>query len=200
MYELVSTGKASISRYSSPLPQPPSMPLLDKVKAAFTGSTQASSDAAASEPAAIAAATTIHCLGIGHGVHRSLLDGMSTRTGGVVHCVVDDEDIAAKCGALRRAATTGGRLSKPRLLAKGCLAKPAPGRLPQVRAWPGLACCCCCCCCWRSCGMKYWCGCRWCCGCCWVMLCRINVPACFLIPAPLLSQAFPSPGTCSRLH
>lgn len=159
VYNLVSTGKASISQvttgYPTILPYRPSTPLLDKVKAAITGATRAvSADAAcepaaaaaASEPAAIAAATTIHCLGIGHGVHRSLLDGMSTRTGGVVHCVLADEDIAAKCGALRRAATTGGRLSKPRLLAKGCLAKPAPGRLPQVRAraaavllWPYLS-------------------------------------------------------------
>ncbi|KAG2492817.1 hypothetical protein HYH03_008975 [Edaphochlamys debaryana] len=89
--------------------------------------------AAAATAAAAAAATVTHVLslGIGHGVHRGLLDGMATRTQGAAAYVVDEEAIAAKTAFLKKAALAQGAALRPRLTARGALIKPAPHVLPQ---------------------------------------------------------------------
>ena len=85
----------------------------------------------AKAPVPAAARTHVLSLGIGHGVHRSLLDGMSTRSDGAVVYVVDDEAIAAKTAFLKKAATAAGAALRPRLVARNALVRPAPHVLPQ---------------------------------------------------------------------
>ncbi|KAG2497306.1 hypothetical protein HYH03_004889 [Edaphochlamys debaryana] len=82
-------------------------------------------------PGAAATATHVLCLGIGHGVHRGLLDGMASRSAGAVAYVVDDEAIAAKTAFLKKAAIAQGAAMRPRLMARGALVKTAPHVLPQ---------------------------------------------------------------------
>lgn len=100
-----------------------------------------------------AAATTVLCLGIGHGVHRDLLDGIASRTGGVVQYVVASSEITNKCGFLKKCALSGEVLTQPRLAPRACLLRMAPAALPPrifageplhvlfevVRAEPGAA-------------------------------------------------------------
>lgn len=77
------------------------------------------------------------CLGIGHGVHRGLLDGMVTRSGGVAQYVVDGESIARKAGFLKKAALSGaGCVVRPRVVVRGALVRAAPHVLPP-RLFPG---------------------------------------------------------------
>ncbi|KXZ47715.1 hypothetical protein GPECTOR_33g597 [Gonium pectorale] len=88
---------------------------------------------AAASTAASAAAlrTRVLSLGIGHGVHRSLLEGMAARSDGAVVYVVDEEAIAAKTAFLKRAALAVGAGLRPRLVARGALVRAAPHVLPQ---------------------------------------------------------------------
>ncbi|KAG2443413.1 hypothetical protein HXX76_001771 [Chlamydomonas incerta] len=85
----------------------------------------------AKAPVPAASRTHVLSLGIGHGVHRSLLDGMSTRSDGAAVYVVDDEAIAAKTSFLKKAATAAGAALRPRLVARNALVRPAPHVLPQ---------------------------------------------------------------------
>ncbi len=126
IYQLIAHGRASEAAPEA-FPEAPAQPpgAMPRIKAAVQGG-------GASAGEATAAATTIYCLGIGYGVHRGLLDGMAQRSGGVAQYVVEDAQIAAKCGYLRRAALASGCLKAPRLVARGCVVKPAPAALPPV--------------------------------------------------------------------
>ncbi len=86
--------------------------------------------------APVARLSRVLSLGIGHGVHRGLLDGMAGRCDGAAVYVVDDEAIAPKTAFLRRAALAAGAALRPRLRAAGALVRPAPHVLPQ-RLFPG---------------------------------------------------------------
>jgi hypothetical protein len=81
---------------------------------------------------------SVLCLGIGHGVHRGLLDGCAARTGGVAQFVVEGESIARKVGLLKKAALAGqDAVSGLRLSASGgVLLRTAPHALPP-RLFPG---------------------------------------------------------------
>ncbi len=48
--------------------------------------------------------TTVFALGIGHGVHRGLVEGMAKKSGGLAQFVVDGEPIGKKAGMLKRCA------------------------------------------------------------------------------------------------
>ncbi|KAG2443277.1 hypothetical protein HYH02_009347 [Chlamydomonas schloesseri] len=85
----------------------------------------------ANKPVPAASHTHVLSLGIGHGVHRALLDGMSVRSDGATVYVVDDEAIAAKTAFLKKAATAAGAVLRPRLVARNALVRPAPHVLPQ---------------------------------------------------------------------
>ncbi len=79
----------------------------------------------------------VHCLGIGHGVHRGLLTELSKATHGLVQCVVESSGIAAKAGALKKAALAGaGAVVAPRLVCGGVLVRAVPHVLPP-RLLPG---------------------------------------------------------------
>ncbi|KAG2497307.1 hypothetical protein HYH03_004890 [Edaphochlamys debaryana] len=96
------------------------------------GTPEGPAEATAEAPGAdVASRTHVLCLGIGHGVHRGLLDGMASRSAGAVAYVVDDEAIAAKTAFLKKAAIAQGAAMRPRLLARGALVKTAPHVLPQ---------------------------------------------------------------------
>lgn len=86
---------------------------------------------------AAAARTTVFTLGIGHGVHRGLVEGMASRSGGVAQFVLGNEALRAKAGMLQRCALAvgSGCLVQPRLEAKGCVIRAAPHVLPP-RAFP----------------------------------------------------------------
>lgn len=75
--------------------------------------------------------TTVLCLGIGHGVHCGLLDGMSSRSEGAAVYVVDDEAIARKAAYLKKCALAAGALVRPRLVARGALVRAVPHVMPQ---------------------------------------------------------------------
>lgn len=92
--------------------------------------------ASAAPVSALLGATQVHCLGIGQGVHRGLLDGLAARTGGVVKYVGDDEDIAVKTAYLKKVAMAEGAWEAPRLLARGAVVRPVPHVLP-TRLFPG---------------------------------------------------------------
>ncbi|KAG2443278.1 hypothetical protein HYH02_009348 [Chlamydomonas schloesseri] len=85
----------------------------------------------ANKPVPAASHTHVLSLGIGHGVHRALLDGMSVRSDGAAVYVVDDEAIAAKTAFLKKASTAAGAVLRPRLVARNALVRPAPHVLPQ---------------------------------------------------------------------
>eukprot|EP00197_Chlamydomonas_leiostraca_P001252 CAMPEP_0202885282 /NCGR_PEP_ID=MMETSP1391-20130828/41582_1 /ASSEMBLY_ACC=CAM_ASM_000867 /TAXON_ID=1034604 /ORGANISM="Chlamydomonas leiostraca, Strain SAG 11-49" /LENGTH=1167 /DNA_ID=CAMNT_0049568525 /DNA_START=90 /DNA_END=3594 /DNA_ORIENTATION=- len=78
------------------------------------------------------------CLGIGHGVHRGLLDGIASRSGGCAQYVADGESITRKAGFLKKAALAGagGCITRPRLVARGAMVRAAPHVLPP-RLFPG---------------------------------------------------------------
>ncbi|GAX83003.1 hypothetical protein CEUSTIGMA_g10430.t1 [Chlamydomonas eustigma] len=83
--------------------------------------------------------TSVFSLGIGHGVHRGLLDRIAQKSGGVTQYVVDGEPISNKAGLLKRCAlspVTGGCLYSPRLLSRSCLITAAPQVL-KPRLFPG---------------------------------------------------------------
>mmetsp|Transcript_20822 Transcript_20822/g.45542 ORF Transcript_20822/g.45542 Transcript_20822/m.45542 type:complete len:577 (+) Transcript_20822:96-1826(+) len=82
--------------------------------------------------AAAAQRTCIFTLGIGHGVHRGLVEDMATKSGGVAQFVLDDEGIAKKAGYLKRCAlaVVGGCLVRPRLVARSAMVRVAPHVLP----------------------------------------------------------------------
>ncbi len=84
MFDLISSGGPSSS--SSSTSTPSSNPLA-KMAAGLRRIV------GAGVAAAKAGLPTVHSLGIGHGVHRGLLDGMAQRTGGVAQYVVDGESI-----------------------------------------------------------------------------------------------------------
>lgn len=91
---------------------------------------QGRSDSGAAQAAA--ARTCIFSLGIGHGVHRGLVEGVAKNTGGVAQFVVDGEAISRKAGLLKRCALApdGACLTMPRLVSRSCLIKAAPNVLP----------------------------------------------------------------------
>ncbi|KAG1658856.1 hypothetical protein FOA52_008813 [Chlamydomonas sp. UWO 241] len=94
--------------------------------------------AGSSAAKAAAANTTIFSLGIGHGVHRGLVDGVATKTCGLAQFVVDGEPIGHKAGVLKRAALAGpaGCLSSPRLAFRGCLARNVSPNMLPPRVFP----------------------------------------------------------------
>ncbi|KAL3131752.1 hypothetical protein ABBQ38_007471 [Trebouxia sp. C0009 RCD-2024] len=75
--------------------------------------------------------TRVHCMGIGHGAHRDLLEGIAERSGGVCAFVLDDKEIAAKCSYLKRAALTSGALTKVRLVTCNCMLALVPAVPPK---------------------------------------------------------------------
>ncbi len=79
---------------------------------------------------AAAASTHVHCLGIGHGVHRSLVDGMATRSSGACVYVADGEPLGPKVAFLKRCALAEGAALRPRITARGAVVRAAPHVLP----------------------------------------------------------------------
>eukprot|EP00798_Chlamydomonas_sp_ICE-L_P016553 gene16553-22782_t len=83
---------------------------------------------------------TIFSLGIGHGVHRGMVEAVAKKSGGVAQFVVDGEPIANKCAYLKRcalaAATGTDCLMNPKLEGKLALLRCAPQVLPP-RLFPG---------------------------------------------------------------
>ena len=87
----------------------------------------------------MASKTSIFSLGIGHGVHRGLVEGVAKRSGGVAQFVVDGEPLAKKIGMLKKcalAAGSNGCYSNPKLLSRSALIRSAPNVLPP-RLFPG---------------------------------------------------------------
>lgn len=91
----------------------------------------------------VAKRTTVFSLGIGHGVHRGLVEGVAKRSGGVAQFVVDGEPLAKKIGMLKKCALAvggadggGGCLANPKMVSRACLVRAAPNVLPP-RLFPG---------------------------------------------------------------
>jgi len=76
--------------------------------------------------------TSIFSLGIGHGVHRGLVEGVAKRSGGIAQFVVDGEPLAKKIGLLKKCAlaAANGCYSNPKLLSRSALIRSAPNVLP----------------------------------------------------------------------
>jgi hypothetical protein len=130
VYELVGAGKAAPGALESGIA---------KLKARVLGGGGKPSGDTPATPAtpALPGPPAVMCLGIGHGVHRGLLDGMASRSGGVAQYVVDGESIVHKAGFLKKAALAGaGVVVAPRLVGKGVLLRSAPHVLP-ARLFPG---------------------------------------------------------------
>lgn len=73
----------------------------------------------------------VMCLGIGHGVHRGLLDGIASRTGGVAQYVVDGESIVRKTAFLSKASLSGtSAIYVPRLVTGKGITRAVPHVLP----------------------------------------------------------------------
>ncbi len=105
-----------------PPPTPSGTPLLAAAAADLRNRMRSGSAAAAS--------THVHCLGIGHGVHRSLVDGMATRSSGACVYVADGEPLGPKVAFLKRCALAEGAALRPRITARGAVVRAAPHVLP----------------------------------------------------------------------
>ncbi|KAF5835661.1 von Willebrand factor type A domain-containing protein [Dunaliella salina] len=77
-----------------------------------------------------AAKTTVQCLGIGHGVHRKLVDTMASTTGGLSQFAMSAQDIVPACSFLKKCALSEDVLLQPRLKPKLCMLRSVPAVLP----------------------------------------------------------------------
>jgi len=77
-----------------------------------------------------AAMTTVQCLGVGHGVHRHLVDAMASTTGGLSQYVLSAQDIVPSCSFMKKCALSDDVLLQPRLKPKLCMLRSVPAVLP----------------------------------------------------------------------
>ncbi|KAG2443262.1 hypothetical protein HYH02_009335 [Chlamydomonas schloesseri] len=75
--------------------------------------------------------THVLSMGIGHGVHRGVLDGMAAASNGEAVFVVEGEGIAAKAAFLKKVAVGCHGLVNVRVRASSALVRMAPHVLPQ---------------------------------------------------------------------
>jgi hypothetical protein len=80
----------------------------------------------------VASLTTLFCLGIGHGVHRGMMEQMAGTTGGVTQFVTDDAGLTIKCAYLKKCAlrSDAETLINPRFEHSDCILRTVPAVLP----------------------------------------------------------------------